>query len=60
MPGDRQQRGGDVAVVDEADPGADLADLLDRLLVARAVEHDHGHVADAAALALGHLADHVA
>ena len=57
---DGEQRRGDVAVGDEADAGADLADLGDRLLVTRAVEHDHGDVAGLAALALGDPADHVA
>ena len=50
---DRDQRRRHVAVRDEADARARLADLLDRLGVARAVEHDHHHVADRRALLLG-------
>ena len=44
--GDRQQRRGDVAVGDQAHARAGVADRLDALLVARAVEHDDHHVAD--------------
>ena len=44
----RQERRRDVAVRNEADARAGLADLLDLLLVARPVEHDHHHVADVA------------
>ena len=54
-----EQGRGYVAIRDEADAGADLAECVDGLVVARAVEHDHGHVAGLPALALGDLPDHV-
>ena len=41
-------RGDDVAVVDQLDAGAGLADLGDQVVVPRALEHDRGHVAHAA------------
>ena len=51
--GDRQERRRDVAVGDQADAGAGLADRADLLLVAGPVEDDDDHVADRAAAALG-------
>ena len=45
--GDRDA-GRQVAVADQPDPGAGLADLGDQLLVARPVEHDHHQVVDVA------------
>ena len=50
----------DVAVGDQPHAPARLADLLDALLVARAVEHDDHHVADVGALALGDQPDRLA
>ena len=50
---DGQQRGGHVAVGDQAHARAGVADLLHGVLVALAVEHHHHHVADVAVLALG-------
>ena len=57
---DREQRAGDVAVGDQAHAPAGVADGLDALLVARAVEHDDHHVADVHAAALGHELDGLA
>ena len=45
---------GDVAVGDEADAGAGLADLADQLVVAGAVEHHGGELGDPLAEGLGH------
>ena len=44
---------GDVAVGDEADAGARLADLVDELVVAVPVEDDGGEVADGPPVAFG-------
>ena len=52
--GDRRERGRHVAVRDQPDARADAADLGHRLLVARAVEHDHHDVAHRHALLLRH------
>ena len=57
---DREQRAGDVAVGDQAHARAGVADGLDALLVARAVEHDDHHVAHVGALALGDELDGLA
>ena len=56
----RQQRAGDVAVGDQPHARARLADRLDALLVARAVEHDDHHVAHLDAAALGDQLDGLA
>ena len=42
------ERGDDVAVLDEVDPRAGLADVLDQLLVTRSVEDDDREVVDLA------------
>jgi hypothetical protein len=48
-----RDRGCDVAVLDELDAGARLADVLDEVVVARAVEDDGGDVGRAPAESLG-------
>src|SRR4051794_4940004 len=40
-------RGREVAVADQLDPGAGLADLVDQRLVAWSLEDHHGDIADA-------------
>ena len=50
-------RAGDVAVGDELDAGAGLADLVDELLVPGAVEDADGDVAEGALLGLGDALD---
>src|SRR5699024_5995496 len=48
---------GDVTVTDETDLGACAADVGDELDVARAVQHDDGHIGGGDALGLGHGVD---
>ena len=50
-------RGGDVAVLDELDSRAGVADLLDQVVVARTVEDDRRHVVHPAAERLGDRLD---
>jgi hypothetical protein len=53
----RRDRPGDVAVGDELDPGARLADLADQRVVPRAVQDADGHVSGRHTLGRGHPAD---
>src|SRR5690606_15140715 len=50
----RHERAGHVAVGDELDARAGLADLLDDFLVARTVENDHGYILNSQPGRLGH------
>ena len=56
----RRDRRGHGAVLDQLDPCAGRADLLDQVVVAWSVEHDRGHVADVASEGLRDRADVVA
>ena len=53
----RRDRGGDVAVADQVDARARLAQLADQLVVAVALEHDDGHLGDVEPLRLRDRAD---
>ena len=52
-----RDRGEHVAVLDQLDARAGRADLLDQVVVARAVEDDRRHVVDHAAVRVGDRAD---